>query len=387
MHDRLLDDCIQTPAYVWACAVVKARAQRLSSLGRGGPPGVYYSVKACSLIDIVAMLAAELDGLSVSSSFEARLARGVGGTRVPVHYVSPLLPADEVQGVLQRCDRVTVNSLGQLERFGPTIAANASLGVRVNPQLSWLDDRRCDPCRPDSKLGVPLQVLCEMADRRDDRLQGVTGLHFHSHCASASLVPWVRTLEHIESVLGDRLHRFGWMNIGGGYTFQDELAADALVQACQRLAATYGLQIVMEPGAGLVREAGFLVSTVQDIIAHGQDPIAVLDTTVGHWPEVFEYQFAPQVVGHCADAPHGYVLAGSSCLAGDLFGRYHFDEPLAVGSRVIFTGAGAYALSKAHRFNGLNLPAIYLLTDSGDMVLRKAFTYADYAAQWGAAAD
>ena len=44
-------------------------------------------------------------------------------------------------------------------------------------------------------------------------------------------------------------------------------------------------------------------------------------------PEVFEYSFEPDVAGHSDDAPHSYILAGASCLAGDVFGEYSFYEP------------------------------------------------------------
>jgi hypothetical protein len=38
-------------------------------------------------------------------------------------------------------------------------------------------------------------------------------------------------------------------------------------------------------------------------------------------------------------------------------------------------------------FNGVNLPTIYAITEGGDLVLKKGFTYADFAAKWGADAS
>ena len=109
----------------------------------------------------------------------------------------------------------------------------------------------------------------------------------------------------------------------------------------------------------------------------------MLDTTVNHMPEVFEYDFEPDVLGHDKDARHEYLLAGCTCLAGDLFGVYRFDEPLEAGSKVVFYNAGAYTLPKAHTFNGVNLPTIYAVSESGNLVMKKRFTYAEYAGRWG----
>ena len=116
----------------------------------------------------------------------------------------------------------------------------------------------------------------------------------------------------------------------------------------------------------------------------GGKVVAVLDTTVNHMPEVFEYGFRPDVLSHVEDGAHEYILAGCTCLAGDVFGEYSFTEPLDVGARVVFYNAGAYTLSKAHTFNGVNLPTVYAITEAGDLVLKKRSTYAEYAASWGA---
>ena len=119
-----------------------------------------------------------------------------------------------------------------------------------------------------------------------------------------------------------------------------------------------------------------------DIFSSDGKTIAILDTTVNHWPEVFEYQFEPDVVGHVEGGRYEYIFAGCSCLAGDVFGDYAFEQPLDVGSKVVFTSAGAYSLVKAHMFNGINLPSIYLMNESGELVLTKQFSYQDFASRW-----
>ena len=141
---------------------------------------------------------------------------------------------------------------------------------------------------------------------------------------------------------------------------------------------------IMEPGAGLIREAGLIGSSIVDVFDSGGRTIAVLDTSINHMPEVFEYDFEPDVVGHEDGAPFNYVLAGATCLAGDVFGDYSFDTPLAVGERLAFENTGAYTLTKAHMFNGVDLPVIYALTESGELQLKKEFGYRTFADRWKA---
>jgi carboxynorspermidine decarboxylase len=191
------------------------------------------------------------------------------------------------------------------------------------------------------------------------------------------------TVEHVEAALGDFLQDLEWVNLGGGYLFEGSKNIDALIEAVEILESRYGLQVFIEPGAAFVRAAGFIVSSILDIFYSGGKRVAVLDTTVNHMPEVFEYQFEPDVLGHDDRAAYEYVLAGSTCLSGDLFGEYGFSRPCEVGDKLVFYNAGAYTLSKAHTFNGVNLPAIYELTDKGDLVLKARSPYTDFAARWG----
>ena len=174
-----------------------------------------------------------------------------------------------------------------------------------------------------------------------------------------------------------------WVNLGGGYLFDEAESLQPLCKAIDFLRSQYGLEVFIEPGAALVRAAGYIVSTVLDVFQSDGKEVAVLDTTVNHMPEVFEYGFEPDVLGHDDEAQNEYLLAGCTCLAGDLFGLYRFDEPLEAGSKVVFYNAGAYTLTKAHMFNGVNLPTIYAASESGNLVLKKRFTYGEYADRWG----
>ena len=65
-----------------------------------------------------------------------------------------------------------------------------------------------------------------------------------------------------------------------------------------------------------------------DIFDGDDIQIAILDTTVNHMSEVFEFQFEPDVLGHADGGLHYYILAGCTCLAGDVFGQYSFDRAI-----------------------------------------------------------
>jgi len=178
-----------------------------------------------------------------------------------------------------------------------------------------------------------------------------------------------------------------WINIGGGYLFNEADSLTPFFRAVDLLRTKYGLTVFVEPGAAIVRDAGYLVSTVLDMFESEGKTVAILDTTVNHMPEVFEYQFSPDVLGATNDGEFKVILAGCSCLSGDLFGEFAFEKPITIGTRVVFQNMGAYTVPKWNMFNGINLPSIYALTEDGQIVLKKQFTYADFAARNGVPAD
>ena len=346
-----------------------------------------FAIKSFSFAPALEVMAPRLDGFAVSSLYEARLARSVIGNEGSVHITTPGLRGNEADEIGSLCDYVYFNSLNQWEMHSGRLKRLSNCGLRVNPQLSFADDCRYDPCRPQSKLGVPLDDLAAVLRDEPARLDGVRGLLFHSNCDSPDFGELRATVERLQTRIPGLLQRVEWVNLGGGYLFEEDgEPCDNLDDLCltvDSLRSEYGVEAFIEPGSGLIRSAGYFVASVLDLFQSGGATVAVLDTTVNYMPEVFEYGFQPDVVGHDDEAPHEYLLAGCTCLAGDLFGTYRFPEPLSVGDKVVFSNAGSYTLVKAHTFNGVALPSVYALTTGGELALKGSPSYSEYAARWG----
>lgn len=374
---------VDTPALLLDLRRMTRLLDLAESITRMASGSLLFSMKAFSLFHGLEFIAKAVTGFATSSEFEARLARNILETRGTVHLTTPGLRPDEIDQIARLCDFVSVNSLAQWQRFSPSLLGRTSCGLRVNPQLSFVNDDRYAPSRRHSKLGVPLDSLITLIDKDPNSLRGVEGLHFHNNCDSVDFGQLLDTVKHLDTTLGELLRQMRWLNIGGGYLFQDAQNVDPFYEALSLLKGKYDIEVFIEPGASIVRDAGYMISSVLDIFESDAKTIAILDTTVNHMPEVFEYQFEPDVLGHRDEGDYEYVLAGCTCLSGDVFGEYRFVEPLEIGSRVIFSNVGAYTLVKAHMFNGVNLPTIYSLTESGELVMKKRFSYEDFASRCG----
>ena len=372
MH-KLKASISNTPAFILDLDQVNANLQPLKHLRQATDCKVLYSMKALPLSGLLKALVGQVDGISVSSLNEARLAREVFADPASLHLTTPGLRPDEFKQIDGLYSHISFNSLSQYQRFKDQ-TLNASKGLRINPKLSFADDERYDPCRKYSKLGVNIHELS--AGLPTD----VEGLHLHTVFSQTDFKPLQQTLNALHPLLSRQTH-LKWLNLGGGYLFHSIADLTPLITLIQQLNQQCIPDIYLEPGKALVGNAGYLLTTVLDRFLSDGKTVLILDTSVNHHPEVFEYQLKPALLDEDPQGTKSAILAGSTCLAGDLFGEYRFKQLPEVGEKLVFADVGAYSLIKASRFNGYALPAVYFWKEGGVRLLKNE-DYADYREQW-----
>lgn len=371
--DQLKQQIQHSPAFVLDIDQVLTNLQPLDRIRQATGCKVLYSIKALPLASLLNELVAQVDGFSVSSLFEAKLARSILGEKGCAHLTSPGLRPDEFAELAALCSHISFNSWSQWQLLADR-AKGYSQGLRINPKLSFVADDRYDPCRTHSKLGVSIGLLPE---RLPDT---IAGLHLHTVFSQTDSQPLQVILSKLKPFLQQH-GRLKWLNLGGGYLYHRFADLQPLIDSIVELQTNYVDQVYLEPGKALVSNAGYLLSTVLDRFDSDGKTILIMDTSVNHNPEVFEYQIKPALFDEVQQGPYQAILAGSTCLAGDLFGEYRFDKMPEIGDKLLFTDLGAYSLIKANRFNGYALPTTYLLKEQA-LTLLKRDDYADYAQQW-----
>jgi len=380
----LKDSIYSSPAFVLDEIEIAKALDVLAELRSQSGCKILYSIKSLPFSAVLALAKPFVDGFSVSSLFEARLANEmlrqdsaqVLAGQGSIHLTTPGIRPDELEALSVLCSHISFNSLTQHQRYSETAGAQSSIGLRVNPKLSFLHDDRFDPCRQHSKLGVAIDELSQSIC-----LDRIEGLHVHNVFSATDYTPLIKTIDKLRQYLGAGLAELEWLNIGGGYLFGQIEDHSPFVDVVNKLKHDFGVEVYIEPGKAIVGRAGHLVATVLDRFVSDGETIVVLDTSINHNPEVFEYQRQPELHEHDPDGQYAAILAGCTCLAGDVFGQYRFKESLEVGDKVVFKNVGAYTLIKANRFNGHNLPDIYL-SNSLRVKKLKHYDYQDYRRQW-----
>jgi carboxynorspermidine decarboxylase len=137
------------------------------------------------------------------------------------------------------------------------------------------------------------------------------------------------------------------------------------------------VQVYLEPGEAVVTGAAELVTTVVDVV-HNEIDIAVVDASVeAHMLDHLIYGTTPHVSSP-GPGEQRVMVAGRTCLAGDVFGDYRFAAPLQVGDQVRFADAAGYTMVKTTWFNGLRMPSIVVRRLDGTVETVRQFTYDDF---------
>ena len=378
--ENVLPEDLPTPCFVVDEARLAANLTVLDDVQRRTGAKILLALKGFAMFSVFPQLKAVLHGVCASSPHEARLGREEFGREV--HAFAAAYSDEDIREIAAVADHIVFNSFAQRDRFlepAREVAARAGraveFGLRINPEHSEGAVPIYDPCSAGSRLGI------RRAAFEGQRLDGISGLHFHTLCEQDA-APLARTLAVVEEKFGRFLPGLRWLNMGGGHHItRPGYDIDLLCRCVTHVRERYGLEVYLEPGEAVALDAGVLVSTVLDVI-EADMPVAVLDASAAaHMPDVLEMPYRPGVIGAGEPGENAWTcrLAGKSCLAGDVIGEYSFAAPLRPGDRLIFLDMAHYSMVKTNTFNGLGLPGI-ALTDSRTRALRmvRRFGYEDF---------
>lgn len=327
------------------------------------------ALKCFSTWSVFPLMRKYMDGTTSSSLPEAQL--GHEKFKKEVHAYSVGFTREEVREVSKFADMVIFNSISQLKRLaGET--RGLRLGLRVNPGVSHSHYDLADPARRYSRLGVVDQAaLMKVAPM-------LSGVMFHFNCENDEFKSFASILDRIGKKYGPLLKTLEWVSLGGGLSFTKP--GYPVQQFCRRLkqfSKEFGVQIYLEPGEAAITGCAELVTTVLDVV-HNEADVAILDASMeAHMLDHLIYRTSPKV-NSPGPGRHPVMLAGRSCLAGDVFGQYSLKARLKPGSVVHLADAAGYTMVKKNWFNGLPMPSICVKRLNGKLETVRRFSYKDY---------
>lgn len=196
------------------------------------------------------------------------------------------------------------------------------------------------------------------------------GLTFHVGSQNKDPLAWVRALERLQPIwyaLEEKGVDLTVINTGGGFPTYfhepvpgvEEIAA-AILPALERLFGQKA-RLIVEPGRGLVGNAGIMAATVINRARRGDRDWLYLDVGAFHGliegMDFFGFQY-PVISERQGEPLVPFVLGGPTCDSADVIHHQAMlPEGITLGDRVYVLTAGAYSNS-LEKYNGIEFPKI-----------------------------
>lgn len=367
---------IPNPCYVVVEDKLRSNVQKISKVASESGVEFILAFKASALWKCFDVIKPYIKTATASSICEAKLCNDVFGQKAHTYCVA--IDDSEIDQLLELSSHITFNSLSQFERFkNKAIEKGVSIGIRVNPEYSEAHTELYNPSSPVSRLGMTKEHFMNGLPKE------IEGLHFHVLCENNSFA-LENTLEAFEKHFGQFLPQIKWVNFGGGHLItHKDYKTEHLLEVLKRFKAKYPhLHVIMEPGAAYFWQSGYLTAKVIDIVENNNLKTAILNVSfTAHMPDTLEMPYKPNILNAIPEHVEGkfvYRMGGTSCLAGDFISEYSFDEPLQIGSLIIFDDMIHYTTVKTTMFNGVNHPSLGMWTTDDEFKLFRKFEYEDY---------
>ncbi len=399
-----------TPLYVYSGGTFRLHYGKLARAFAALEPVICYSVKVCSNIHILRLLADEGAGFDIVSGGELHRVLAAGGDPGRCCFAGVAKTDDEIRFALDAGIKMfnveSEQELATLARLAREAGRRTTAAIRVNPDVDPRTHRFITTGKRETKFGVDLaraeRLWRDFAASDGPRHVDLVGIQTHIGSQITTVRPYVQALEKTVALI-DRLAEAGLrittLDFGGGFGAEYEggeaLPAEAFADAIVPILQGRGLQILMEPGRFIAGNAGVLLTRVQYVKPSGDRTFLLCDAGMNHllrpalygsyhhiWPAEPGEDFAP-AQRTCDEAFPGTVVVdvvGPICESADFFGKDRHLPPVARGDRLAIFSAGAYGMSMASEYNAFPRPAEVLVQGGEARLIRRRGTYEDLVA-------
>ncbi|MFN0205461.1 MAG: diaminopimelate decarboxylase [Planctomycetota bacterium] len=390
-----------TPLYIYSGKSFRSRFHYIydSFVAELSPlePMIAYSVKACSSLAILALLAKEGSAFDVVSGGELLRVIHAGGDAKKVIFAGVGKTDDELRLALETdVLQINVESRGELLRLqniAKSLGKIARVAVRVNPEVQVNTHKHLATGSKTSKFGIPIDAARELLSNHQqfDSIQ-FAGLHIHVGSMLDAPDPYLQALDRIETLIS--LFPNGKMltiDVGGGFAVEREgkpgLDPKVFVRAIATKLKAWGAAPIFEPGRWISAPSGILVTRVLDCKYLDGREIVVVDAAMNDLirPALYDAVHPIEFVESKDSATPQKdtiptTVVGPICESGDFLSR---DAKLinpTPGDLLAILAAGAYGFSMASNYNTRGRAA-ELLADGGAVrLIRRRETFDDLIA-------
>jgi diaminopimelate decarboxylase len=399
-----------TPLYVYSAGTLRHHYRRLAEAFAALAPLICYSVKVCSNVHILHLLAEEGSGFDLVSGGELYRVLEAGGDPARCCFAGAAKTDDEIRFALERgvglFNVESEQELGNLARLAREAGTPARAALRVNPDVDPKTHRYITTGKRETKFGVDLEraerVWRDFAASDAAQHLALEGVHIHIGSQITTVEPYVQAVRKVLDLVG-RLRGAGLrvttLDTGGGFGIDYEagqaLDAATFARALVPLLRGSDLRVVMEPGRFIAGNAAVLLARVQYVKAGGDRKFLLCDSGMHHlirpalygsyhhiWPVEPAGGLVPaeRTRDEALPGTETVDVVGPICESADFLGLDRHLPPVARGDLLAVFSAGAYGMTMASEYNALPRPAEVLVEGAAARLIRRRGTYEDLVA-------
>jgi diaminopimelate decarboxylase len=386
-----------TPLYVYSASTIRARLRAFDRAFDPAPHTACYSIKACSNLSILRLLAREGCGFDVVSGGELervlrvdrRAARkvvfsGVGKTSAEMRMA--------LQAGILLFNVESPSELQVLAECAARLKKTARLALRVNPDVPADTHPYISTGLHQHKFGIPIeQARALYRQAASLKFLQVSGVSVHIGSQIVDVTPFSATMERVaDLVRALRVdgHTIDYVDAGGGLAIpyegdgRSDFAAGARKYARAVLAPLRGLRVhlLLEPGRSIVGPAGALVTRLLYKKTNGHKRFLVVDAAMNDLIRPSLYKAHHEIVpvrASAASANETVDVVGPICETGDFFARDRQLPRAEEGDLLAILDAGAYGMVLASNYNTRPRPAEILVDGDSAKLIRRRETLTD----------
>lgn len=408
-----------TPLYVYSKNTLIERLAAIKTAFEEASPIIAFSVKSCSSLGVLNVLAEHGSGFDIVSGGELFRAIKAGGDPRKIVFAGVAKTDEEIRFALEN-DILMLNveseaELDNIQNLAARMGTTAPVALRLNPDIDAKTHAKTTTGKLENKFGIDFATASRLV--RNIAVQPnlrLLGLDLHLGSPIYSTEPYSQALAKVVDFI--REHRspraqFEYLNVGGGFgllyrnqtvpTFQEY--ADAILPFVKRA----GCRLILEPGRSIVGNAAVLLTTVVYLKDNGSKHFTIVDAGMNDlirpalydayhfcWPTVsaktppahlfaspdaaayFSRESAEMESEHAmrdvdADGLLLTDVVGPICESSDCFARGRRLPLMERGGVLAVFSAGAYGFTMSSNYNSRLRPAEVMVDGATARVIRE----------------
>lgn len=400
-----------TPVYVYSKATFIEHVQRIRNAYSRIDTTICYSVKACSNINILKLLAEQDTGFDIVSGGELFRVLEAGGDPRKIVYAGVGKTDTEINEALDAGiayfnieSRAELDNLIRLAKLkGPTLPGRPKAALRVNPDIEYKTHAFLATGKKETKFGLDIkQTHTLFEDYRDNPFVDLAAIHVHLGTGGKEIAPYVEAVRKILPLIDElrsRGHTIAALDLGGGYgaAYESEAVPSAADYATGivPLLKDKNLKLILEPGKSIAANAGILLTRVLYTKRGDSKEFVIVDAGMNDlirpalygafhfiWPTAVTANLVPgqRSKDLKLDGTKTVDIVGPICEGADFFAKDRALPPVERDDLLCVFTAGAYGFSMSSNYNARPRAAEVLVDGEQFSVIRKRETYHDLVA-------